>query len=186
MTNSKRTLWLGVAFVGLVALTVAGRVMSETPNVAPVAAAALFAGFLFRHRLVAALVPLSAMLISDVFSEGMYQWALMLVVYGALAFPVLLRRVVGEKLSAWRVGGASLIGSGAFFLITNLAEWAMMGHYPRTLEGLAACFLAAVPFFKNTIAGDLAWNTGFFGSYALAVALWSRRVLAPGTQRATV
>ena len=37
--------------------------------------------------------------------------------------------------------------------------------YPKTVEGLMACFAAGIPFFWNTLAGDLFYVTVLFGSY---------------------
>ena len=39
--------------------------------------------------------------------------------------------------------------------------------YPLTLSGLAACYVAAVPFFQNTLAGDLFYSGLLFGGFAL-------------------
>lgn len=173
----RRLGWM-LLFFGLVALNVAGRMASEMPNVAPVAASALFAAWLFRNRLAAAAVPLASMLVTDGFWKGFYDLRLMAVVYAALLFPVLLRRVVGARINPWRVGGASLIGSAVFYVTTNFAEWAMMGHYPPTWAGLAQCYAAALPFLKNTVAGDLAWNTALFGAAAAALRVRGARLAA--------
>ena len=42
--------------------------------------------------------------------------------------------------------------------------------YPHTLDGLVSCYVAALPFLRNTFAGDLMWTAGLFGLYALASA----------------
>ena len=42
------------------------------------------------------------------------------------------------------------------------------GFYPVTPAGLAACYVAAIPFFQNTLAGDLVYATLLFGGFALA------------------
>jgi hypothetical protein len=66
---------------------------------------------------------------------------------------------------------ACLLGSVQFFVLTNFFAW-LGGDgnlYPKTLAGLGECFAAAVPFFKNTVAGDLLYTGLFFGLYALAV-----------------
>ena len=48
------------------------------------------------------------------------------------------------------------------------------GFYPLTPAGLEACYIAAVPFFQNTLAGDLFYATLLFGGLKVA------EVLAPG------
>ncbi|HVZ94894.1 MAG TPA: DUF6580 family putative transport protein [Phycisphaerales bacterium] len=167
-------LQLAALFV-LILIASLGRLASDTPNLTPVAAAGLFAAYLFRRSWLGVIVPLSAMLITVFFFRGFYDLRLMAVVYASLAFPALLRKLPGAKLSAWRTAGASVLGSLFFFITTNLAEWTMMGHYKKTVDGFIECFAAALPFFWNTLAGDLAWNTAFFGAYALALAAASSR-----------
>src|SRR5262245_35392811 len=51
-----------------------------------------------------------------------------------------------------------LASSVTFFLTTNFAVWAFEGIYSHDLAGLTACYVAALPFFKNTIIGDLFWT----------------------------
>ena len=55
----------------------------------------------------------------------------------------------------------------AFFLGTNFAHWAVTGQYPISLSGLSACYLAALPFLKYTLAGDLVFSGVLFGAAAL-------------------
>ena len=43
----------------------------------------------------------------------------------------------------------------------------LSGMYPPTATGLAACYVAAIPFFQNTLAGDLAFSALLFGGFAL-------------------
>ncbi len=171
---------LAVVAVILVAVTVAGRLAPHAPNFTPVAAAALFAGWCFAPRGragsrygIAAAIPLSAMLISDLFL-GFYEWPVMLTVYAALAAPALWGRGLGRGLSttggALRVAGGSLAASVLFFVSTNFAVWAWSGWYERTASDLAAAYIAALPFFKYTVAGDLVWSAVFFGTYALLTA----------------
>lgn len=66
------------------------------------------------------------------------------------------------------VAGAALASSISFFLISNFAVW-LVGNigYPRTLSGLAACYAAAVPFFRTSVVSDLLFSAVFFGAAAL-------------------
>jgi hypothetical protein len=154
-------------FVGvwLIVIAAAGRVAPHPPNFVPIAAAALFAGYFFRHRVASLAVPLAALSISDL-AIGGYDWRIMCVVYAALAWPVALRPFV-RTLSVRRVLGCSLVSSAVFFLASNAAVWAFSPMYPATLAGLAGCYIAALPFLAYTVAGDLFWCGVFFGGYAL-------------------
>ena len=59
-------------------------------------------------------------------------------------------------------------GSVVFYVVTNLGVWLVGDLYPRTLDGLATCYIAAIPFFRNTLAGDAGYTVALFGGFALA------------------
>ncbi|MET0400810.1 MAG: DUF6580 family putative transport protein [Cystobacter sp.] len=156
---------LGV-FLLLVVLGVAGRLLPHDPNFTPIAATALFSGFFMRHVSFAACVPLASMLISDAFL-GVYDYKVMAVVYLCLMAPVVLSAVLKRRLSVGTVGAGAVGSSTLFFVVTNFAVWVSSGMYEHTLAGLARCYVAALPFFQNTLMGDLVWTTVIFGAYAL-------------------
>jgi Family of unknown function (DUF6580) len=160
-TWKKALLW-----AGLVGVCVAGRLMPHPPNFTPMAATALFAGFLFQRRAAALAAVLAALVITDWFT-GFYQAGVMATVYAALLLPVTWRGVLRAKPTAVRIGLCAASASVVFFVTTNLAVWWFSGMYAATPSGLAACYAAALPFFKYTLAGDLAWSVGLFGTYFL-------------------
>ncbi len=150
---------------GVVALAAALRLMPHPWNATPIAAMALFAGVHFSNRKIAFLVPLLAMFISDL----VLGWhSLVGVVYGCFAVTVWLGQWVRRDLSVLRVASASLGASMLFFLVTNFAVWLTSGLYSQTGAGLSACFVAASPFFRHTLLGDLAYTALFFGAFHLS------------------
>ena len=78
-----------------------------------------------------------------------------------------------------------MAGSISFYLITNFAEWAFYDLYPHTAAGLIEGYVAAIPFFRNTLASDLLFSVLIFGTYWLAVSagILPRRELAPAKAR---
>ena len=160
----------GVGIVVLVAVSVAGRLLPHAPNFTPLAATVLFAGFFFRRAGAAISVPIAAMLASDAII-GFYDWRLMAVVYGSLLAPIGLRRFLGDRASAGRVGLCSVASSVTFFLTTNFGVWMFGGFYPHTLAGIIQCYAAGLAFFQYTLAGDLFWSAFLFGGHALATSL---------------
>lgn len=50
-----------------------------------------------------------------------------------------------------RVAAGVVLGPTSFFVVSNYAVWAAGGMYPRTLGGLATCFGAGVPFYRNDL-----------------------------------
>lgn len=153
--------WVIAAFIAAAALS---RIIPLAPNVAPVAAMALFAGAYVNKRALAFLVPLFAMFLSDAiigFHSGM------LMVYGAMMLSVLIGAQLKNNISAGRVVVASVASSLLFFIITNFALFYPVSMYPHTLEGVYAAYVAGIPFFRNSLMGDLAFSGLLFGGYAL-------------------
>jgi len=154
----------------LIALGVAGRLLPHPPNFTPMAAIALFAGFIFIKRYMAVVAVISTMLLCDYFAFGSLSasWfgsKSMFVVYLALLFPIVFKNFLQKKLGVLRILGAALASSSVFFLATNFAVWAFSPMYEKTLEGLVLCYTMAIPFFHNTVAGDLIWTGAIFGTY---------------------
>jgi hypothetical protein len=158
---------------GLIALCLAGRLLPHPPNFTPLAATALFAGAVFRYRLAALLVPLLALLISDLVI-GTYDWRVMAVTYAASMLPVALSPLLAGRWPVLRVAGCSLLCAVLFFVATNFAVWAFGGWYERSLSGLIACYVAALPFFQYMLYGNLVWSGVLFGGHALARVLAGR------------
>ncbi|MFO0868505.1 MAG: DUF6580 family putative transport protein [Pirellulales bacterium] len=175
--NQRTFGWQFAVSLALVTVGVTTRLaLRDIPNFAPVAALALFAGYLLTNRRLAVAVPLAVMAASDLVIGG-YDLRLMAVVYAMLAWPAvgggwLRQRLAGRR--GWSASGAvaTLVGSSlaasiVFFAVTNLAVWALGSMYPHTLDGLLQCYARAIPFFRYTLAGDLLFSVVLFGGYAL-------------------
>ncbi|MFG0319681.1 MAG: DUF6580 family putative transport protein [Planctomycetota bacterium JB042] len=160
------------ALVGLVLAAAATRLLPHPPNVTPVLAMALFGGAAFASRRLAFAVPLGAMLVSDLViggSTGASAFGFHPVqpfVYAALFAIVLLGRVSRPR-RAGGVAAASLVSSVGFFVVTNLGVWLVSGLYPRTAAGLSGCFVAALPFFRNTLLSTLGFAAILFALRAV-------------------
>jgi hypothetical protein len=160
--------------MSLVGLDVVARLAPHAPNVTPIAASALFAGMVLRSRTLALAVPLSALLLSDLV-VGTYDWRIMGVVYAALALPALAARW-GRARPMVVLAPLVLSSSLLFFATTNFAVWAFSGMYAHDLHGLMHCYVAALPFLGNTIAGDMLWTTLLFGTWWSAKFLFAPKV----------
>src|SRR4029079_8764176 len=88
-------------------------------------------------------------------------------VYASVALIVVLGWLVLGRVSSLRVGAAAIASSVLFFVITNFGVWLFTGFYPLTMAGLATCYIAAIPFFQNTVVGDLFYSVLLFGGFAL-------------------
>jgi hypothetical protein len=126
---------------------------------------ALLGGACFAERRWAFVVPLAALLASDVLL-GFHRTVP--VVYGSVALTVCLGFWLRTRRTALPIACATLAGSLLFFIVTNFGVWALETMYPKTIEGLLQCYVAAVPFFRNTVLGDAAYTLVLFGGLALA------------------
>ena len=154
--------WLAFA---LVIVGVALRVMPHPWNFAPIGAIALFGGAKFERRSFAIGVPLLTMLIGDAFI-GFH--SLMPVIYATYTLIAVIGMLLRDRQTIPAVGGGVLLSSTIFYLTTNFAVWAMGTTYAKTAAGLAACYIAAIPFFGNTLASDALYSAIFFGIFAIA------------------
>ncbi|MBS0556308.1 MAG: hypothetical protein JSR27_02710 [Proteobacteria bacterium] len=181
---SPRT-WL---LIGMIAFAIAWRlVIHFVPgllpyNFTPVEAVALFGGAYFANRRMAFAVPLIAMLCADLViatalpREWIGDWLGTLpAVYGCIALTVLGGRHLSSRISATRVAGYAFASAVMFFLVTNFATWlsAQAGSGAACTQGLAACYVAGIPFFRGTLAGTLLWSAILFGGFELMRRRWS-------------
>jgi len=156
-----------VTLVGMTLTAAATRLLPHPPNLTPIAAMALFGGAHFASPIAAFAVPLSAMFLSDgLLGFGLHP--VMPFVYGSFAVTVCLGRWVRRRRSPLAVGMAAVTGSVVFFVVTNLVVWLVGDLYPRTFDGLVTCYIAAIPFFRTTLAGDAFYTVVLFGGFALA------------------
>jgi len=153
-----------IAVIILVLVGISYRIFPHPPNFAPVAAISLFSGFYFRRYFI--LIPISIMLLSDIFI-GFYDWKLMAVVYASFILVSLIGIVLRKNKSIAFLIGGSLLGSILFFILTNFAVWFFGQWYSHNIKGLMECYTLALPFFKNTLAGDMFYMSVIFGCYEL-------------------
>lgn len=169
---NKRMITLS-ALVVLAALT---RLVPHPPNVTPIAALAVFGGAYFRDRKIAVLLPLGAMLLSDlVLGFGVYGLAAMKsepIVYLCMLLTVAIGRSIQTRRSVPTIALATLASSLMFYLVTDFAVWAFDSLYPKTWDGLMACYIAAIPFFRNSLFGDAFFAAVLFGGFAILERFW--------------
>lgn len=136
--------------------------LPHLPNFAPIAAMAMFGG-VYLNKKYALIVPIAAMIIGDIFI-GTYNPYIMASVYGSFLLVGLIGLWLKKHKTLPNVIGGSLSGSIIFFLMTNFAVWVVPNSfYPHTLQGLLNCYTMGLPFFRNTILGDLFYVGVMFG-----------------------
>ena len=139
------------------------RLLPHPPNFTPIMAMGLLGGVYFKNKQFAVVVPLLAMVISDFFIgfHGMMIW-----VYSSIVIISLSASLLKPKMK--HLAFASLGSSFFFFAVTNFGVWASSAFYPKTLNGLVACYVAGLPFLKNSLVGDFMYVSILFGVFELA------------------
>lgn len=183
LTKKGKILELIVALL-FVLIGVSLRLLPHPPNFAPILAIALFGG-VYLSRKIAFVLPIFAIAISDIFI-GYYEIALMISVYGTFLLSVVLGFWLRKHKKWYTVGGSAILSAILFFLITNFAVWAFSSWYAKTFSGIIQCYLLALPFFRNTLLGNLFYVTVFFGAYEIAKVWIRKRFRATETEPASI
>jgi len=180
LLNRTRTdIWMDLLLVAfLIVFDVAARLLPHAPGVWPFAASALFAGRMLRIPGLAVIVPVAAILLSNVALAG-DDWRIAVIVCLATILPAFAGMLTRRWSGAVPVIAAMVSCSLVFFFATNFAVWAFSGMYPLTWRGLMECYIAALPFLDKTVLGDLFWTAVLFGGAWLIqhVPSLSRRAL---------
>ena len=148
----------------LILLAALSRLLPHPANFAPITALALF-GAVYLDRKHTFIVPIAAMLISDYFI-GFH--SAMMYVYSSLIMTGFIGLWLKDHRGVAQTAGATLAGSILFFIVTNFGVWiSAQVTYPHTFAGLMECYVAAIPFFRNTLLGDAVYVGLMFGLYEL-------------------
>ena len=138
------------------------RLIPHWPNFTPIAAIALFGGTFLKRKDLAFLVPVAAMLLSDLVI-GFH--TTMLPVYLSFIAIVAFGLILQKRLTVVNTLSASLAASILFYLVTNFASWTSgMMPYPMNTAGLIESYIAGLPFLFNGIIGDLFYTSVLFGA----------------------
>lgn len=161
-----RSILIGSVLILLAALS---RLIPHPVNFTPIAAIALVGGVYLEKRF-AILIPLVALVVSDAFI-GFH--STIIFVYGSFVLIGLMGIWLKSHKKLFPVIGTTLLGSLVFFVITNFGVWITGGgwYYPKTWQGLIECYAYAIPFFKNSLLGDLAYTGALFGLFELSARL---------------
>lgn len=183
--NKKIDIKIGVIAL-LILMAALSRLIPHPYNFTPIGAMGLFGAAHFSKRYLAFVVPFAAMWGSDLilnniiyarqfpeYYNGFQLWG-NASVYFSFAIIIIMGFLLLRKVQVVNVLVASLVASILFFLITNFAVWMNSAAYPQNMIGLMSCYAAGLPFFGNTLLGDLFYSGVLFGAFALLQARFPR------------
>ena len=152
--NINKNLLLGLGIIGVLTLS---RLLPHPPNFTPILSMAIFSGAIINTRIIAYLIPLVAMLISDLYL-GFH--SCMPIIYFSLALCVLIGTFLEAKVTILNFVLGISAGVILFYLITNFAVWYGSGMYDYSFSGLIKCYVMALPFLQNTIISSMIYGVG--------------------------
>ena len=170
----KKINWKIITILSLlvVLINVGFRIIDHPYNFTPLAATFLFFGACFNRRYL--VLPFLALILSDLYI-GFYDWKLMLAVYGSFAIIGLFGLWLKNNKNIYSYVGLPVLSGVIFYLVTNGAVWCFSSWYAHSWPGLVYCYYMALPFFKNTILGNLFFSAIFFASYEILI-LWNKNL----------
>ena len=144
-----------IVIASIIILAVLSRIVPHPPNFAPITGIALFSSKKINNKFFGVLLPIIPLFISDLFLGigfiNIFVYVSFIIIY--------FLGVISKKIDFKTVFLSSII----FFVLTNFGVWYL--SYPKNVEGLIACFTMAIPFFVNTIFGDLFYSFILFRSF---------------------
>ncbi|SMO44993.1 DUF6580 family putative transport protein [Solitalea koreensis] len=139
------------------------RFIPHPPNFTAIGSLALFGGAMYSDKRLAIIMPLLAMAISDLFIPSGFLPS----VYFSFACIVLIGFLMRNKVGIANVAVATVTSAVLFFVVSNFFMWYSGTLYPKTNAGLMVCYVAAIPFFWNMLAGTAFFSALFFGGFYL-------------------
>ncbi len=153
-----------ITAVLLILFAAFSRLIPHPANFTSIAAIALFSGAYLDKKYMF-VIPVAAMLISDLVI-GFHNT--MVWVYGSFILIAFIGMWLKPRKKVGYIIGTTLFSSIIFFLVTNFGMWTT-GYYGTTWNGLVECYTMAIPFFRNSLAGDVVYVAIMFGIYELVL-----------------
>lgn len=151
------------------------RIIPHPMNVTPLGALALFGAAYFNRKSLALVVPAVALFLSSLFLNNLVYNADSFVWFD-VNFPaqIIAFSLIGimgmstlKQVKVKSVLFSSISASLIFFIISNFSTWMTDGMYEMSFSGLMLCYEMAIPFFWNTLLGDMFYVSLMFGAYEL-------------------
>lgn len=153
-------------YIVIILIGIIGRLIPHIPNVTPLISVSLFAGInLPRWQAVLSLIFI--LLLSDLCLASLFNYPIFgyWTLFNYIGFIMIVIMVAKLRFSWKKLLPYILSASLGFWLWSNLGVWLTTNLYPKTLVGLAECYVAALPFLHNSLLGDMLWGLAIFGVF---------------------
>ena len=163
MTANQKKLGVIAIFIAAFAII---RLLPHPANFTPIGAIAIFAGAKLGKKALAFILPLLALVVTDLMlSSAFYDGFLW--VYGGIGLIVFVGRWIKSNTNPISIIIAAFGSALVFFIVSNLGVWITSSFYPKSIDGLVLCYERAIPFFRNDLLGNLVFSFLIFGAYDL-------------------
>lgn len=139
----------------------------------PIGAVAMFSGTYLKDKWKAFLVPIAVVFISDLglnyvwFHKFVWVDGSSIVVYATLAVMVVIGMNI-KKVNVVNIVAASLLAVLIHWLLTDIGPWLNSGTYSKGIIGYGQSLIAALPFEKSLLIGNLLFGAVLYGGFELA------------------
>lgn len=142
----------------------------EIANFSAVGAIALFGGAYLNSNLKAFGLPLTVLLISDIFigqtSGYGFFYAGWYWTYIAFILMVMVSKILLKKINVKNMVAATIAVILIHWIVSDISAMYIPGLYPPTLAGFGACLIAAIPFELKFLYGTMIYSVVMFGFMA--------------------
>ena len=166
--NKQESLYKILPIILLIVFGITCRFLPHPANFTPIGAIAIF-GAMYLPKKWSLVLPITTMFIADIFI-GFYSLPVMLSVYGSFLIMWFIGSKIRDNKKARNILGGTVLGSILFFLITNWAVWSFGTMYIHNINGLMQSYYMAIPFFRNSLLGDLFYISILVGSMEFILA----------------
>lgn len=160
----------------LILVAAFSRIIPHPHNFTPVGGIAVFGSYFLGRKIWALLVPLFSLWLSDLFINNIiypiqypqyYEGFTLFGSFWVYSSFLLIIPIAWGLLSTFTLPRLALTGfstASLFFLITNFGSWLNNPIYPQNFSGLLTSYVAGLPFFQNTLLGDICYLVILFGA----------------------
>lgn len=136
--------------LGIFIVLAASRFIPHPPNFTSLIALSFYVPLFLGKRFIPAL--LICFIITDIFM-GFH--AIVVFTWGSVIF-ISLTSYLFQKNIYMRIIGA-VCGSLVFYIVSNFGVWSL-GSYGYSFDGLLICYIAAIPFYSNTLISTILYS----------------------------